>query len=191
MTVAVAPEQHAAVETKLTVADLAQIADPEQLYDLVNGELLAMPRPKYRHGCGAVRLSTLIGNYADTHNLGDVVTETGFILACNPDVVRGPDLAFIAAARVPEESEWDNYFAGAPDLAVEIVSPSDNALDLRTKIGQYLAAGMHLIWVVYPTLKLIDIYRADKTATVLHAADTLDGETLLPGLHIPVAAIFA
>jgi Uma2 family endonuclease len=174
----------------LTAENLAQIGDDELRHELVEGAIVEMSRPKPRHGRVAVRLICLIDSHVEAQQLGDVFTEAGFILARNPDTVRGPDIAFVAAERGLQESDLDEYIDGAPDLAVEIVSPNDNAVDLRELIDLYFTAGARLVWVVYPMFRTIEVYRSDNSATVLRADDELDGETVLAGFSTPVRALF-
>jgi Uma2 family endonuclease len=174
----------------LSAEDLARVPDDGMLHDLVEGVLVEMSRPKPRHGRVATKLIRLIGNYAEAQQLGEVFTESGFILSHNPDTVRGPDVAFLAAARAPQDNNLDEYIDGAPDLAVEIVSPNDNAVDLRELIDLYLAAGARLVWVVYPMFKTVEVYRADDTVVLLRAKDSLDGENVLPGFTAPVKELF-
>lgn len=173
-----------------TTADLAALPEDETHHDLVEGELIEMSRPKPRHGRVAARLAVLVGQHVLANKLGDVFTESGFVLAHDPDIVRGPDFAFVAADRNLADSDLDDYIEGAPDLVVEIVSPNDMAIEVRERLNQYFAAGARLIWVIYPVFKTIEVYRADKTATVLGSGDELGGEDVLPGLRLLVNEVF-
>lgn len=188
MAVTIANTTHSTTQL-LTADELARMADDGVRHDLIEGELVEMSRPKPRHGRVAARLIRLIDGHAQAQQLGDVFTEAGFVLARNPDVVRGPDVAFVAARRL-QDDDLDEYIDGAPDLAVEIVSPNDNAADLRELIDLYFVAGARLVWVVYPMFRTIEVYRPDNSATVLRADDSLDGEAILPGFSAPVRALF-
>ena len=181
--------QHS-VATVVTAAELAALPEDDIRHDLVEGELIEMSRPKPRHGYVAANLSAIVGAYVRANTLGRCFTESGFVLAHAPDIVRGPDFAFVAAQRNLADSELDDYIEGAPDFVVEIVSPNDMAVEVRERLDQYFAAGARLIWVIYPLFKTVEVYRADQTATVLRASDELGGEDVLPGLRVPVEELF-
>ena len=175
----------------LTTADLAALPEDGTRHDLVEGELVEVSRPKYRHGRVQGRLGALVGHFIYTHNLGDAITEAGFILDHNPDIVRGPDFAFVAAARTLPYDDQDRYFEGAPDLVVEIVSPNDMAIEVRERIDHYFTAGCRLIWIIHPLFKTIEVHRPNNTVSVLRENDILDGEAVISGLRIPVADLFS
>lgn len=178
--------------TKLmTAEDLWQLDDDEHRYDLIRGELIRMPPANYRHGILGMRIARKIADYADEHELGEVPSsETGFILARDPDVVLAPDAAFVRLDRVPPRDQQNRFAQLAPDLVVEVVSPSDLSRDVHAKVMEYLAAGVKLVWVVEPQREDVTVYTSDRTARVLNTADELDGGDVLPGLKLPVADIF-
>jgi Uma2 family endonuclease len=116
-------------------------------------------------------------------------SDTGFVLSRNPDIVRSPDVAFLRNERlksIPEEG----FFEGAPDLAVEIVSPSESATTLARKIRQYLQAGTHTVWVVYRKTREVHVYEAAGKTSFLTEADTLESPELLPSFCVKVAEFF-
>ena len=160
--------------------------------ELVEGEIIEMSKAGGLHGQITMLLSLKIANYVVDNGLGIVTSaETGFILERNPggrDTVRGLDIAFISAARAPGVLP-DGLVEYAPDLAVEVISPSNEAADIRMKIWQLLDADTTLIWIVYPELQIVDAHTRDSVAT-LNAADTLSGGEVLPGFEIPVRDIF-
>ena len=137
-------------------------------------------------------LSVRIANYVIDNGLGIVTAaETGFILERNPDgrdTVRGLDIAFLGRARVPAVLP-DNLMDVVPDLAVEVISPSNEAADIRLKIRQLLDAGTALVWIVYPDLRIVDVHTRDGART-LNTADSLSGGDVLPGFEVPVREIF-
>src|SRR5258708_1262779 len=140
-----------AIQTRLlTVADL--LAMPEEdvrHYELVRGELHYMTPTKPTHSRIAGRLAWRLGHYVATHNLGEIyIDEGGFILGRNPDTVRVPDLAFVRQERVEAIGEIDGYWPEAPDLAVEVVSPSDRPAEVAAKTRDWLAAGTRMVVVV-------------------------------------------
>src|SRR5919202_6996359 len=116
----------ALVATGATVEDVERLAEDECRYDLLDGELIRMAPAGGEHGALAIRLGSHLHNFVEQRRLGQVFgAETGFILARNPDVLLGPDAAFVRADRLPPRDQRRSYFRLAPDLAVEIISPSD------------------------------------------------------------------
>lgn len=160
--------------------------------ELVDGEIITMSKPSGLHGQITMLLGAKIFNYAADKGLGIVTAaETGFVLERNPDgrdSVRGLDIAFIRGARVPSVLP-DQLLTVAPDLAVEVISPSNEAEDIHRKIRQLLAAGTALVWVVYPTTRTVEVHRPSGAIT-LEGDDLLSGGDVLPGFEIPVREIF-
>jgi Uma2 family endonuclease len=121
-----------------------------------------------------------------------VVGDVGFVLRVpsDPERVRAPDVAFVSPERLPSGRLPEGFLSGAPDLAVEVLSPSDNPIDIQQKVRDYLEAGARLVWVVAPQAKTLTVYRADGSARLLREQDVLDGEDVLPGFSIPAAELF-
>ncbi len=175
--------------TLMTAEDLLANPVENMCTELVAGHILVREPLGYRHGYVAARLLVAIANHVNAHALGTVLAaESGFTLFRNPDTVRAPDVAFIRAERVPAES-MNTYPEFAPDLAVEVLSPSDRAGKVLSKVGDWLDAGARLVWIVDPVRRVARVYRADGTVTSLSADDSLDGEDVLPGLSLSVAAM--
>ncbi|MDZ7632684.1 MAG: Uma2 family endonuclease [Gemmatimonadaceae bacterium] len=171
----------------MTAEDLLANPVPNMCTELVAGHILVREPPGYQHGDVAARLLVAIGTFAYAHKLGRVLAaESGFTLFRNPDTVRAPDVAFIRADRVPDR-DLHTYPEFAPDLAVEVLSPSDRAGKVLSKVGDWIDAGARLVWVVDPVRRLARVYRADGSESLLSADDALDGEDVLPGLVIPIA----
>lgn len=181
------------VETKLLTADELFWLPDSKRYELRQGELIQMSPANPKHGKITIRFGGRLADYVYANDLGEVLGgDPGFTLQRGPDTVRAPDIAFIRKDRVPpggltEDGFWD----GAPDLAVEIVSPGDSARDIREKIDEYLAAGGRLVWVMYPRTRRVTVHRANGTVSELSADDTLVGEDVVPGFSWPVAEVFA
>jgi len=171
-------------KTILSVEEFAALPDDGMKHELNEGELIVMPPPKPRHGDCQARLCSALREFVAAHNLGSVFTESGYRLT--PHTVRGPDVSFVRESRLQNS---DEYFDGGPDLAVGIVSPGDDASDLREKIQQYLSAGTSVVWVVYPCSRQIEIHTPDKTIRTLSIDDTLEAPNLLPGFQLPVRTI--
>ena len=120
------------------------------------------------------------------------MVETGYRLTSNPDTVRAPDVSFLSTKNIPATGLPEGYISGAPDLAVEIVSPNDKASDIQAKVEDYLAHGTQLVWVVYPQQKLVVAHYPNGTARTLHHSnsDSLTGESTLPNFSCPLTDIF-
>jgi Uma2 family endonuclease len=157
----------------------------------VRGELTTTAPTSGEHGVAAFNIAGELRAFIKARDLGvGVGAETGFILSRNPDTVRAPDCAFIRKDRIPKEGPPKKFWPGAPDLAVEVLSPSDSASEVLDKIDEWLTAGTRLVWVVDPAKKTVTIHAPNRHPRKLQLADTLDGEDVLPGLQLPIAEIF-
>jgi len=136
----------------VTAEELLLMPDDGWRYELVRGELQRMPLPGFRPGRIANRIGYHLTAHVQSHDLGVVVAaETGFLLHSDPDEVRGADVAFVSKARLQATKfSEEKHFPGAPDLAVEIVSPSDSYADVEGKILVWLRAGVQLVIVADP-----------------------------------------
>ena len=145
----------------------------------------------FEHGRITINISLPLARFVKEQGLGVVTTaETGFQIAHDPDTVRAPDVGFIRADRVPSETTV-GFFQGAPDLAVEVLSPNDRASAVTAKVQDWLAAGCRAVWVVDPGTKSVAVYRALDRIVVLSRSDSLTGNDVLPDFRLPVAEIFA
>jgi Uma2 family endonuclease len=186
-----AQAEPAVVSTSMTAAELLQMPRDGRRYELVKGELKEMSPAGPQHGRIAMRLGSLIEQYARQNKHGIVyAAETGFKLKEKPDTVRAADAAFVAKARIPAEGEPPGYWAIAPDLVVEVVSPFDAAQAVQAKVAEWLAAGCSLVWVVYPETQTVMEYRSSNEIRVLTSQELLEGGEVLPGFACPIAQIF-
>ena len=178
--------------TKLmTAEELEQMPDDGFRYDLVRGVLIRMAPAARRPARIELRVGHYLYTFVDEHQLGEVYgAEAGFILARDPDIVRAPDVSFVRAERLTPDLDEDKFLPFPPDLAVEIVSPSDRARDVHDKVIDYLDAGVPLMWVIHPQRRTVTVYTSNRTARVLREGDELDGGAVLPGFRLPVAEIF-
>jgi Uma2 family endonuclease len=175
--------------TKLrTVEDVEQLPDDESRYALIRGVLCRMPPPKARHGRIVSEFGRRMGNFVAEHRLGVIYDQSGFVLEREPDTLLGPDLAFVRRDRVPLDE--DTYPEIAPDLVVEVASPSQSGPSVEEKASTYLATGVRLVWVVDPVQRAIRVLRADGTEQTLSELDVIYGEDVLPGFHLAVADLF-
>src|SRR3990172_5835472 len=139
--------------------------------ELVRGELVMMSPAGSRNGSVVARLTGRLVGFVDEHHLGTVFgAETGFQICYDPDTVRAPDAGFVRAERVSGELPG-GFFPGAPDLAVEVLSPSDRASEVLAKVQDWLGAGCAGVWVVDPHTRSISVYRADGSVAILRERD--------------------
>jgi len=145
----------------------------------------------FRHGRIACTVATMLRGFVEGHALGVVLgAETGFQIARDPDTVRAPDVAFVKAGRIPER-EPEGFFPGAPDLAVEVLSPNDSAGDVLAKVQDWLDAGCRSVWVLDPQTRTVTVYHTRRRIAVLSESETLEGGEVLPGFEVAVAGFFA
>ena len=129
--------------------------------ELVKGKLFELPPAGARHGSVAMRIGILLGAHVQANQLGEVfAAETGFILSRDPDTVRAPDASFVAINRLPMRELPAGFLEVAPDLAVEVLSPSDRHLEVLDKVEEWLRAGTRLIWIIDPGTHSATVYRS-------------------------------
>ena len=160
-------------------------------YELIRGELVEMAPAGARHGDIAMLIGWRLSEYVMGNRLGKVfAAETGFRLACDPDTVRAPDVAFVSKDHLPPGELPTGYLDVAPDLVVEVVSPSDAAGDVQAKVEDWLRAGTRLVWVVYPDTQTVTAYRALDDVRVLTEKHAMSGEPILPDFSLAVIEVF-
>ena len=165
-----------------TAEELACLPHQGRRLELVQGKVYEMPLGSGEHGYIACNAGSLLGAHVRANGLGMMfAAETGFFLRRNPDTVRAPDAAFIAQERLPAPEQLRGYVEVAPDLVVEVVSPSDRAREVQDKVAEWLNAGVRLVWVIYPATRSAVAYRSMTEATRLSEDDTLDGGEVVPG----------
>jgi Uma2 family endonuclease len=185
-------EEPMSVKPRVTAEELWRLGEGDVRRELVNGEVIEMPPAGGRHGGVAARISRRLLEHVDRHGGGKVVVgEVGFVLTLpyDPERVRAPDVAFVSTARLPEGRLPAGFIHGAPDLVVEVLSPSDNPADLQQKMRDWLEGGARLVWLIAPEAKTATVYHADGSARLLREHESLDGEDVLPGLRIPLAEV--
>jgi UDP-glucose 4-epimerase len=172
--------------------ELLAMPDDGFRYELVRGELRKMPPAGSEHGYIAMRLGLRLGRHAEANDLGRVyAAETGFKLASDPDTVRAPDAAFVSRERVVEVGHVEGYWPGAPDLAVEVVSPGDTHTEVVEKALAWLDAGSRMVLVVDPGRLTATVYRSLDDIRIVTEGDALDGADVLVHLALDVTPTHA
>jgi len=178
--------------TQLTTADelLAMPKDGFR-YELVKGELKKMAPAGDDHGYVAMSFGSFLTVHVKANNLGRVyAAETGFRLASDPDTVRAPDVAFVTRKRIEETGKVKGYRIGAPDLAVEVVSPGDTYSEVQEKATEWLEAGARMVVVLNPRKRTATVYRSLSEIVILNEDAILDLDDVVPGFKITVKDIF-
>ena len=179
-------------KTKFNAEELLRLSTTGRRYELVNGELFEMAPAGGRHGGVAMRIGSLLDSHVKTNHLGRAfAAETGFILRRAPDTVRAPDASFVAADKLPEGELPIGYMELAPDLAVEVVSPSDTARAVQEKVTEWLGAGTRLVWVIYPVTRSATVYRSMDDAEEISEDGHLQGDDVIPGFACDLSELFS
>ena len=183
MSVTPAPE----VARTYTVEDLYHVPRDGRKYELIKGELIVSPAGMQHEGIAA-ELVVQLGIFLKIHVLGRVYTSSvGFVLPSGD--LLSPDVSFVRTENLPDGKSPVGFGQLAPDLAVEIVSPSDNLTDVDDKVELYLQNGTQLVWVINPKLGRATVYRADGSISLVRSDGNLNGESVLPGFACPLVAI--
>jgi len=179
-----------AIKTLLTADDLLQMGDVGRA-ELVKGELVKMVPSGGEHGTLTMNVGALLHNFVKLRKLGRVFgAETGIFISRDPDTVRAADAAYMSNERLAQISDLTKFLDVAPDLVVEVISPSDSWSSIEEKVSEYLAAGVRLVWVFNPKTRSVHIYRPASKVRRIVEGDVLDGEDVLPGFAAPVKELF-
>jgi Uma2 family endonuclease len=175
-----------------TAERLLKLADTDMRFELVRGTLLMMSTASPVQGRYAARITAALVAYLDEHDLGEVYTaEPGFKLQSAPqETVRCPDVAFVQREHIPPAAQQAGFWELAPDLAVEIISPSETAAYVQEKVQDYLAAGTRMVWLVYPATQVVIEYRGEGSIRQIGSDGSLEGGDVLPGLRYPLQRLF-
>lgn len=184
-------------EGPLTIDDLLALPDDGRMYELVEGRLIRMVPGGGEASYLGMRIGAAIVQFADPLDLGIVTGADGTFNLTRPgerDTGLVPDVAFVLSDRVPPRDSPDHARAWrlGPDLVVEIASPSQSRPKLAAKVRRYLAAGVRLVWVVWPKRRQVDVWRPgdERPGMTLGIGDTLDGADVLPGFSYPLERLF-
>lgn len=179
----------AGIKTRVTAEEFEAFErlpeNTEKKFELIGGEIVEMPSNAYSSEVAA-RISGELYLYLKNHPIGHVTGEQGGYRVFGERYA--PDVAFISFARQPQLAR-EGYNPNPPELAVEVVSPHDDAELLSIKIGNYLGAGA-LVWVVYPEKKEVHVFAVGQPVKILDVTDTLDGGDVLPNFTLAIKDIF-
>lgn len=173
----------------VSAEELERMPEDDFRYELVRGRLIRMSPVAPRHGDVTMTLASLLWQHVRANRLGRVWTEVGFRLFSNPDTVLAPDVAFVRADRLPPR-DARGFYRGAPDLAIEVLSPDDRPSDVRRKVADYLAAGAPMVVIVDPEERAVTVHRAGVAAAVLDDTGTLDLGSVTGGFSVSVGTLF-
>jgi Uma2 family endonuclease len=173
----------------VTDADLLRMPRDGRKYELVDGEIRVSPAG-YRHGRISVRLSRRLDAFASERKLGDVLdSSTGYRMPAGN--VRAPDVSFVSAARFPAGARPAGFAEFRPDLAVEVLSPGDGEREVLDKVGEYLAGGVRLVWVIDPEQATAVVFRSLTDVRRVERDGLLEGEDVVPGFTCPLSELLA
>lgn len=177
--------------TLMTAAELLAMPDDGfHRYELVKGELITMPPAGSEHGAIGSRADRRIGTFVEQNDLGEVFNaDTGYIVESDPDTIRAPDVSFVRKERIPPEGLPKGFFPGAPDLAVEVISPSDSYTEVAEKVAQLLEAGTQLVVLIDPRTRTVALHHQGGAIDRLTEADTLTFGDVLPGFGCSIAEL--
>ena len=184
-------ELPSAQHTLLTAEDLWKQVDDGYRYELVKGVIRRMPLTGFEHGVRAAKIGSRLNEHVQKNQLGYVCgADTGFKISQDPDTVRAPDAAFVCQAAINKQGIPKGYWEGAPDLAVEVISPSDTYTAVAEKVDEWLNAGCAMVWVINPRRETVEVYQSPEDITVLRGNDMLDGGDVIEGFQCQVQDLF-
>jgi Uma2 family endonuclease len=174
-----------------TAEELWSIPDDGMRHELVRGELRAMVPPGAEHGRVAATVAGLLFVHARETGAGvTFAAETGFLLTRDPDTVRAPDAAFVASEQAEAVGRTERYWPGAPDFALDVVSPTDTFAEVEAKALDWLAAGTKVVLVVDPARRTATAYRGQGDVRVHTGDATLDLDDAVPGWRVALPDLF-
>ena len=175
-----------------TEAELQSLPEDGYIHELVDGELVMSPKNDFFHGSISVRLSAAQLIHVEAHRLGEVLdSSTGFWMKNRN--CRAPDISFISAARLKEvgfNRATRRFFPGAPDLAVEILSPNNSRREIDRRLKDFFESGARIVWIIDPEEERVEICRSLTARELVAAGGFLEAEGLLPGFSYPIADLF-
>ena len=181
----------ATAEALLTAEEYRLLPDNGQPTELVRGRIVPVNMPAPRHGQICNKIGRLVGNFAEEHNLGHVVSnDSGVVTERDPDTVRGADIAFYSYARVPRGPFPEGYLSVVPELVFEVRSPGDRWREILAKVVEYLNAGVSAVCVLDPGPQTVHVYYADQAEQIFTADQELVLLEILGDFRVPVRRFF-
>lgn len=173
-----------------TEEELQALPEDGFCHELVNGQLVMSPKNSFLHGDLCGRLLVALGNFVNQHRLGVVLdSSTGFWMANRN--CRAPDVSLVSKKRLQGLRQAPKaFFRGAPDLAVEILAPSNTPGEITERLEDFFASGSQLAWIVHPEEQFVEICHSPSQRHVIRAGGFLDGERVLPGFKFPINDLF-
>ena len=159
-------------------------------YELIRGEVIELPPANDQHGEISVNIGTAFNIYSRRRGVGRTRVETGYQLEQNPDTVRGPDVSLVLLPRGTGVTLTGRFVPGAPDIAVEVVSPSNSPAEIDRKVREYLEAGSQRVWLVYAVPPRVVIHCSNGDVQTFTEDEVITDEELLPGFSLPLSEIF-
>ena len=177
-------------KTLMSVEEFDRLEEPDELsYELDEGELVVMTKPRPLHNRVVLSLTFELQTYLKTHPVAEVFNPDN-LFVLGPTTKRAPDVSFVLAERA-SKLDPNADIPGAPDLAVEVMSPTDTVSAMRRKIRQYFAAGAQCVWAIHPETREVEVWReASRAEVVLQETGLLEAPDLLPGFSVAVGSLF-
>ncbi len=174
-----------------TEDDVVEIHDREKrCCELIDGVLVEKTVGAYESQLG-ILIGSILVNFVRPNHLGIVLGADG-MMRLAPGLIRIPDVSFVALGRLPDgKVPRTAFIEDGPDLAVEVISPSNTKREMDQKLADYFAAGVRLVWYVYPQPREVHVYTSPSDCTVLGEQDTLDGQDVLPGFELKLVDLFS
>lgn len=175
-----------------TEEELQALPDDGYIHEVVNGELVMSPKNNFFHERIGMRLSTALNSFANQHRLGAVLGSSAGFWMHNRNC-RAPDISFIPRQRLESlgfKPTSRTFFPGAPDLAVEILSPSNTRTEMDERLKDFSASGTQIAWIIHPEEECAEVCQSPTQRKLLGAGAELDGEHLLPGFRYPIMDLF-
>lgn len=174
----------------MTADELLAMPHNGYRFELIKGALYQMAPASSQHGRIALRIGWRLAQFVEENGLGETyAAETGFVIDTAPDTVRAPDASFVSKERAAI-ALGEGFFPGAPDLAIEVVSPSDRPVEVEDKAFDWLRAGTRMVIVIDPSNRVATIYHGLDDIETLTEGDTIDGGYVVPGWTLPLADVF-
>lgn len=179
-----------ATTTRPVTADDLQALGEDAHVELIRGAIHEMSPSKPLHGFVSGNFAMELGLYGRQAGGRILTGEAGYLLERDPDTLLVPDVAYVKTDRLPPRDQWNRYCEVAPDVVVEVLSPSNSPAEMDRKVATYLAAGVPLVWVADPVPQRITAHRPGMAPQILEIDDVLDGGDVLPGFRVPVRTFF-